>query len=176
VIVPETSRELHAAVWNTDLVRDESVGTANLQNQIILEQYKLCVEMADRLSARRGLTNSFFLTLNLAMVSAITSVSSKLSTGSGIFVPTVALLVMCGECFVWFCTLRSYRLLNKAKYSIIEVLEERLPARAYSKGEWHAIVRSGQHGRYVRLTSAEQAMPLLFALAYVAFFGFFVAL
>jgi hypothetical protein len=81
---------------------------------------------------------------------------------------------MCGECFVWFCTLRSYQLLNKAKYAVIEVLEERLPARAYSKGEWHATVRSGQYGRYFRLTTAEQIMPLLFALGYVALFISFV--
>jgi hypothetical protein len=30
----------------------------------VLEKYKLYVEMADRVSARRGLTNSFFLALN----------------------------------------------------------------------------------------------------------------
>ncbi|MFG2545699.1 hypothetical protein ACGFOM_24995 [Streptomyces sp. NPDC048594] len=172
----EASRELHIAVWNTNVVREGNSDTADLQNQLILEQYKLCVEMADRLSARRGLVNSFFLTLNLAVVSVITSVSSKLTSETGIFVPVVALLVMCGACFVWFCTLRSYRLLNRAKYAVIEVLEERLPARAYSRGEWHASVRSGQHGRYFRLTSTEQALPVLFGLVYVALFGYFVAM
>ena len=32
----------------------------------LLEQYKIYVEMADRISARRGLANTFFLTLNTA--------------------------------------------------------------------------------------------------------------
>ena len=36
-----------------------------------LEQYKLYVEMADRVSARRGNTNTFFLTLNTTAVTAI---------------------------------------------------------------------------------------------------------
>ncbi|MGW2055574.1 RipA family octameric membrane protein [Streptomyces sp. NPDC001840] len=172
----ETLRELHVAVWNASAIRDENHENANVQNQLILEQYKLCVEMADRLSARRGITNSFFLTLNLAVISLIASMVSKVASESEIFIPVVALIITCGECFVWFCALRSYRLLNKAKYAVIEVLEERLPARAYSKGEWHTFVRSGQHGKYFRLTSAEQAMPLLFALGYVALFVHFVAM
>ncbi len=33
---------------------------------VLLEQYKLYVEMADRVSARRALANTFFLTLNTA--------------------------------------------------------------------------------------------------------------
>ena len=37
----------------------------------ILEQYKLYVEMADRVSARRALANTFFLTLNTAVFTAI---------------------------------------------------------------------------------------------------------
>ncbi|MGR3939585.1 RipA family octameric membrane protein [Streptomyces sp. BRA346] len=172
----ETSRELHIAVWNDSLAGEGNVDTANLQSQLILEQYKLYVEMADRISARRGLANSFFLTLNLAAVSVIASVASRVTDEAGIFVPAVALIIMCGQCIVWFCALRSYRLLNKAKYAVIEVLEERLPARAYSKGEWHAVVRSGQHGRYLRLTTAEQIMPLLFSLGYVALFGYSVAM
>jgi hypothetical protein len=36
-----------------------------------LEQYKIYVEMADRISARRGMTNTFFLTLNTAIFTAV---------------------------------------------------------------------------------------------------------
>ncbi|WSQ11322.1 hypothetical protein OG604_28240 [Streptomyces sp. NBC_01231] len=172
----EISRELHGAVWNGSVIRDENFDNANLQSQLILEQYKLCVEMADRISARRGLTNSFFLTLNLAAVSIIASVASKATSEPGIFIPAVALIIMCGQCFVWFCALRSYRLINKAKYAVVEILEERLPARAYSKGEWHAFVRSGQYGKYLRLSTAEQTMPVLFTLGYVAIFAYFASM
>ena len=35
------------------------------------EQYKLYVEMADRVSARRSLANTFFLTLNTALFTPI---------------------------------------------------------------------------------------------------------
>ena len=36
-----------------------------------MDQWKLYVEMADRVSGRRGLTNTFFLTLNTAIFTAI---------------------------------------------------------------------------------------------------------
>jgi hypothetical protein len=40
---------------------------------IVLEQYKLYVEMADRLSARRALANTFFLTVNTAVLIGLAS-------------------------------------------------------------------------------------------------------
>ena len=42
----------------------------------VLEQYKLYVEMADRISARRGLTNTFFLTLNTTVVGLVAAVGT----------------------------------------------------------------------------------------------------
>lgn len=86
----------------------------------------------------------------------------------------IGILILLSQCFVWFYTLRSYRMLNKAKYSVIEVLEDRLPARIYSKGEWGAYVRSGKKGNYLRLTTAEQMMPIIFGLGYVATFLYLV--
>ena len=46
-------------------------GVSQTYDGALLEQYKLYVEMADRVSARRGLTNSFFLTLNTSVVAAL---------------------------------------------------------------------------------------------------------
>ena len=37
----------------------------------LLEQYKLYVEMADRISARRQTANSFFLSINTAIIALI---------------------------------------------------------------------------------------------------------
>ena len=60
----------------------------------LLEQYKLYVEMADRISARRGLTNSFFLTLNTGIV-ALVGALKKFPPGTEAWwlaIPLVALL------------------------------------------------------------------------------------
>jgi hypothetical protein len=163
--------ELRSAVWNPVFSPvTPPTGSPDLGAQILLEQYKLYVEMTDRMSARRALTNSFFLTINLAALGALGSLAAKYPRSWNDFVSLIGILALIAECFVWFYTLRSYRQLSKAKYTVIEVLEEKLPSRPYSKGEWGAYVRSGKQGRYFRLTTAEQMMPLIFGLSYLAAF------
>jgi hypothetical protein len=107
--------------------------------------------MADRVSSRRALANSFFLTLNVAIIGVLGTVASGHSNGWGGALSAMGLAILLGQCFVWFYMLRSYQMLSKAKYSVIAVMEERLPARIYSHGEWNAM-RSGKYGRYIRLT------------------------
>jgi hypothetical protein len=60
-----------------------------------LEQYKIYVEMADRISARRGMTNTFFLTLNTAIFTAVGVFWQHPPTGSPVLltVPCVVLLI-----------------------------------------------------------------------------------
>lgn len=160
--------ELRRAVWNPDFMAVPDARRQDLFDHALLEQYKLYVEMADRISSRRALTNSFFLTVNLAVSGVIGSVSANNSPKLGLLSIFVGGSILLCQCFVWFYTLRSYRMLNKAKYSVIEVLEERLPSRIYSKAEWGAYVRSGARGKYLRLTTAEQMMPTIFGLGYIA--------
>ncbi len=56
---------IRSNLWN-EQITPSSYATEGDKNYrtAILEQYKLYVEMADRVSSRRGLTNTFFLTLN----------------------------------------------------------------------------------------------------------------
>lgn len=163
--------ELRSAVWNTDFGHSQQPqASSDFGTQVLLEQYKLYVEMTDRMSARRALTNSFFLTINLAALGTLGSLAAKYPRTWNDFASLIGVLALVAECFVWFYTLRSHRQLSKAKYTVIEVLEEKLPSRPYSKGEWGAYVRSGKQGRYFRLTTAEQMMPLIFGFSYIAAF------
>ena len=57
-------------LWNTAINTDTYRGSAEKYQATILEQYKLCVEMADRISARRALANAFFLTLNSVLITS----------------------------------------------------------------------------------------------------------
>ncbi|WP_329286728.1 RipA family octameric membrane protein [Streptomyces sp. NBC_01455] len=163
--------ELRSAVWNPAYsLAPPPTGGADFGVQVLLEQYKLYIEMTDRMSARRALTNSFFLTINLAALGAVGSLVTKYPGTWSDFASLIGMLALIAECLVWFYTLRSYRQLSKAKYTVIEVLEEKLPSRPYSKGEWGAYVRSGKQGKYFRLTTAEQMMPVIFGLGYIASF------
>jgi hypothetical protein len=53
--------------WNHAVSAASYEGGNEKHQAAILEQYKLYVEMAERISQRRGLTNTFFLTLNTAI-------------------------------------------------------------------------------------------------------------
>ncbi|WP_435871805.1 RipA family octameric membrane protein [Micromonospora echinofusca] len=120
--------------------------------------------MADRVSSRRNLTNTFFLTLNTALTATAASTLPKASVS----VPWLALATMAllTECALWFTMVRSYRLLNSAKFSIITEMEKRLPAAPWS-AEWKALGPGHGVRRYWRLTLLERWIPAIFAGFYL---------
>jgi hypothetical protein len=131
----------------------------------LLEQYKLYVEMADRISARRGLANTFFLTLNTAIFTLFGVFWQRPPHGSHLLlvVPWLALVV---QCLAWFWMLRSYRQLNTAKYAVVGALEEKLPSSPYWRAEWVALGEGRDPTRYWPLSHVEQLIPGLFAACY----------
>lgn len=132
----------------------------------LLEQYKLYVEMADRISARRGLTNSFFLTLNTGIV-GVFAAFKKVPTGAEAWWLAIPLVALVGQCFAWFYLVRSYRLLNGAKYRVVGAFEERLPASPFWRAEWWVLGEGRDTTRYWPLSHIEQWIPVLFALTYI---------
>src|SRR5262245_6084004 len=132
-----------------------------------MDQWKLCVEMADRISARRGLTNTFFLTLNTAIFTVIGVIAKESSDFPDAWVLLFPLIVVLGECIAWWWLVRSYRLLNGAKFMVVGLLEEQLPASPFWRAEWTALGEGKDWRRYLPLTHLEQWVPVLFALVYV---------
>jgi len=155
---------------------------------IVLEQYKMIVEMADRVSARRAGANTFFLTVNtvLASVFGIVSAARKPSgkgdsfDAFGIVVTAVAGIVLA---LVWWALLRYYRRLNGAKFDVINKIEERLPVSPYAD-EW-AILHPGEPDtegertkqpwlrrvKHREATVVEQVVPWVFVVLYVILGG-----
>ncbi|HYN93371.1 MAG TPA: hypothetical protein VES42_05950 [Pilimelia sp.] len=152
------------AVWNEISPADyESPGER--YRAAVLDQYKTYLELADRISARRAIANSFFLTVNTAAFTAL-GISWRVDPAGSdtwLLVPLVGLLGLCGA---WYALVRSYRQLNASKYLVIAALEARLPA-APSRAEWAALRQRGGRRRYVPLTSIEQFVPGIIAGVYV---------
>ena len=143
------------------------------ERDMLMEQYKIYVEMADRISARRGLANTFFLTINTAVFATVGLFWEHRPAGSPVLlvVPWAMLVV---QCLAWFWILRSYRQLNTAKYAVIGAIEERLPASPYWAAEWAALGQGNDPSRYWPVSHVEQWIPALFATGYTA--GFLLAL
>jgi len=157
--------DLGDKLWNAD------ADATRQDMQLVIEQYKLYVELADRVSARRSTANTFFLTLNTAVFTAIGVFWKDPPTASprlGIFPAAVLVL----QCLVWFWIIRSYRQLNAGKWAVVGAFEERLPASPWWAAEWEALAEGKDPSRYWPLTHIEQWVPFLFAVAYIG--GFLV--
>ncbi len=150
--------EIRETLWNED--------PSSPTSDRLLEQYKLYVEMADRVSQRRGAANTFFLTFNTAVVGALAGFYEKVPPNV-----SIALFAAAGVfAITWAILLRSYRNLNSAKFKVIGVIEERLPARLYYTAEWKALGEGKDLRKYIPLSVIETAVPLVFLAIYVYLF------
>jgi hypothetical protein len=165
----EDERKIRDRLWNVDVDAKSYEGPGEKYQAAILEQYKLYAEMADRISSRRGLTHTFFLTLNSALVSVVGLFWSQRSNVSP-WLLALPLMIAVGQCTAWWWLARSYRQLNTAKFKVIGALEERLPASAYWRAEWVALGEGRDWRKYLPLTHLEHWVPVLFALAYLSAF------
>ena len=109
----------------------------------LLDQYRLYVEMADRLTGRRVLVNNSFITLIGAGAVAYAAAPSHFEQQEGLIIFfrfgvsafSVLLAVM------WRATINYYRELATAKFKVIFEIEELLPAQPY-KMEWEYLQRA----------------------------------
>ncbi|EKD64442.1 MAG: small integral membrane protein [uncultured bacterium] len=131
----------------------------------LFEQYKLYVEMADRVSNRRGLTNIFFATLNTTLLTAIVGFLNN-NDRSVIVLHIAGILI----CIIWGVLLRSYRNLNTSKFTVIGLLEEKLPASVYWHGEWYALGSGKDFKKYIPLGPIEIYIPIIYAVLFLILF------
>jgi hypothetical protein len=141
----------------------------------VVELYKLAVEMADRVSARRSIANAFFLSIQTAFLGAVGVTLANTPREPGWLDPVITLAGFAISA-AWWLQLRSYRDLNAAKFQVINQIEKRLPLRIFSD-EWALLKPSsassepvaeegppylkGHH--YTELGASERTIPWIFA-------------
>ena len=133
----------------------------------LLEQYKLCVEMADRISARRQNINSFFLSVNTAIIAlgSYINFGSK-TTGSFYWFGSLTGVVLC---YIWYRLVRSYKDLNSAKFKVVHELEKELPATPCDL-EWEKVGKGKNPKLYLPFTHIEKIIPWVFLMFHVLVF------
>lgn len=147
-------------LWN-DVQQPSLYDDSGQKTEHIIEQYKIFVEMADRVSQRRITSNTFFLTLNTLIMTAFAIAYDRgvtLTNSVTLIIPAIAVIVLC---VIWARVIRSYHQLNSVKYRIIAEYERQLPSRPYDY-EWQLL----QEDRYKTFTGLEERIPYLFAILY----------
>ena len=142
---------------------------ANFQEHL-LEQYKLYVEMADRISARRSQSNRFYISLLSALLALLSILINRTlwsSIQNALFL-AVAILGL-ALCFLWYVNINSYRQLNSGKFKVIQELEQHLPFNCYDR-EWKILGAGEERKKYLQLTRVEQFVPFVLAVPYLLLF------
>lgn len=125
------------------------------KTEIILAQWQTCVEMANSVSQRRDAMNNIFVTLNLAIVTAI-SITWDIKS---LFILTAGVVV----CVIWLLFIRNYKLLNTEKFDVINDIEKKLPVRPFND-EWNKLK---SNKKYKDGTKLEKSLPIMFIALYV---------
>lgn len=123
----------------------------------LLDQYKLYVEMADRISARRATANSYFLSVNSAILAFVGYLTTKDSI-EGLWLLAIAGITLS---YFWRQLIQSYRNLNTAKWLVVHQIEKRLPISPYD-AEWEAMGRGKNKKLYQPITKIEIGVPTIF--------------
>lgn len=126
------------------------------EKEIVLAQWQTCVDMANSVSQRRDTANNLFVTLNMALITAISymwEIKSIVLTISGIV-----------TCFVWIIFINNFKHLNAAKFDVILNLESKLPFQVFSD-EWEHIKINK---KYFEATKLEKIFPIIFIFIYLS--------
>lgn len=126
-----------------------------------LEIYKIYVGTADKISERRQTANSFFLSINTAIVGLVSYLQAgsneKTFLGFYLLVSTAGMLI----CYIWYRLILSYKQINSGKFKVIHQIEEQLPLSPYN-AEWEMLGRGEDPKKYLPFTHIEILVPWVF--------------
>ena len=135
----------------------------------LLEQYKLYVELTDRINARIHQANTFFLSINIAAVGAVgyikinsTSEHHEFATISLFIIAYLAVIA----CTAWVRSINAYKELNERRLGTINLIEKRLPLNLFYP-ELKAMVSKRGSKLGILLRTVELVVPGSFMIIHI---------
>src|SRR5690606_19870506 len=105
---------------------------------------------------------SFFLSVQTAFIAVLGLANPGLA--ESLWASIAVALAGIALSLTWWLQLKSYRDLNRAKFEVINTIEERLPVRIFSD-EWAHLKRDpvrSWRDRYAELGMSERRVPFVF--------------
>lgn len=133
----------------------------------LLDQYKIYINAAEKISDRRQKTNEFFLGLNTALVAFLGFIVTKTSEIEISLMVGASAVAGVTICYLWYRIIASYKGLNSAKFKVIHAIELRLPLALYDT-EWEMLERGENKKVYWPFSHIELHVPKIFIVIYIA--------
>lgn len=124
--------------------------------------YKMYVGSAEEISKQRATSNSFFMTVNAAIITVFVLLGKESDWQTLVAMCVFGILLT----FIWRSKIDSYKRLNDAKFILINKMEEKLAAMLFFC-EWKLL----DLRKHTILTAAEKKIPTLFMGAYIVVGG-----
>lgn len=141
---------------------EEKLQNAETDNSIkrdqMFKQYEIFVSSADKISNNRMDANKFFMSINSGILTIYSMFSEKIASALWV-VPIIGIIIS----LAWLRRLKSYSMLNSAKFEVINKIEEQLPLQPY-KDEWDILKYNCE---YKTLSKTEQQIPCIFGIVYL---------
>ena len=137
---------------------------------ICIEQYKLFLETSESLLDRRQNVNTFYISVNSALVALFTILLAFDMQPIYRFI-IGALFAFLGIILSvsWSRLIQSYGDLNRSKMAILQTIEKKLPLSLFDP-EWSALMDTLNTRKYVSFTDSEKIVPKLFMGVYAILF------
>ncbi|EAS1023470.1 hypothetical protein ATQ66_22850, partial [Salmonella enterica] len=119
----------------------------------VIEIYKTCVEMADRISDRRLKSNTFLLALNSSILPLVGYFSLKPAI-QPIWVILISLAGIVINVY-WINLITSYKRINTAKFTVIQEMEVKIGVTPFKREE-EVITKE----RHRHLSDIEKMLPI----------------
>lgn len=140
----------------------------------LVAQYQTYVQTSEAIIERRQTISSFYVGVNTAIITAITTIISILMgtdllknkpLSIGIIILISSLLSIVLNCN-WYFQLDSYGKLNSAKMKVISALEKYMPANIFDT-EWRVMSSKIGGKKYRSFTNIEKTVPLTFSMFFI---------
>lgn len=130
--------------------------------QHLLTQYKLYVQMTDKINQRREGANRFYVTIItspalILLIATQINPTDTLPMFMPIFIGIIGIMLS----MFWYGSIDSYATVAKTKFKVILNIEKCLPHKAFQK-EYDLLCHNNQAG----MTIVEKASPCLAAISY----------
>ena len=132
----------------------------------LFSQYQKYIDGIERVSDRRQNANSFFITINTAILTLI-GVSNEINKNFDLaYLKSLLAFMGILVCIIFWHLIRSYKQLNTGKFKVVHKIENYMPLALYEY-EWKVLGEGKNDREYYPFSHIELLIPWVYGVIYL---------